>query len=100
MGQIFAATAKTMSGAFRGTRCGSWGFSGDPQKDRGAVFRIMAEPEGFEPSIRFNPYDDLANRCLQPLGHSSVKGFSSVFKALLQADPSESEIMLIFLYFR
>ncbi len=33
---------------------------------------VMAEPEGFEPSIRYNPYDDLANRCLQPLGHSSV----------------------------
>ena len=32
----------------------------------------MAEPEGFEPSIRYNPYDDLANRCLQPLGHSSL----------------------------
>ncbi len=32
----------------------------------------MAEPEGFEPSIRYNPYDDLANRCLQPLGHSSA----------------------------
>jgi hypothetical protein len=33
----------------------------------------MAEPEGFEPSIRYNPYDDLANRCLQPLGHSSAQ---------------------------
>ena len=32
----------------------------------------MAEREGFEPSIRCNPYDDLANRCLQPLGHLSV----------------------------
>ena len=34
--------------------------------------KVMAEPEGFEPSIRYNPYDDLANRCLQPLGHSST----------------------------
>jgi len=42
MGRIFAATVKTMSGAFRGTRCGNWGFSGDPQKDKGSVFRIMA----------------------------------------------------------
>jgi hypothetical protein len=33
---------------------------------------LMAEREGFEPSIRCNPYDDLANRCLQPLGHLSV----------------------------
>jgi hypothetical protein len=31
----------------------------------------VAETEGFEPSIRFKAYDDLANRCLQPLGHVS-----------------------------
>ena len=31
----------------------------------------LAETEGFEPSIRFKAYDDLANRCLQPLGHVS-----------------------------
>jgi hypothetical protein len=38
----------------------------------------MAETEGFEPSIRLTAYDDLANRCLQPLGHVSaglVEGF-------------------------
>ncbi len=32
----------------------------------------MAEREGFEPSIQVTPYDDLANRCLQPLGHLSA----------------------------
>ena len=32
----------------------------------------MAETEGFEPSIRLTAYDDLANRCLQPLGHVSA----------------------------
>jgi hypothetical protein len=32
----------------------------------------MAETEGFEPSIRLTAYDDLANRCLQPLGHVSM----------------------------
>lgn len=32
----------------------------------------MAERAGFEPAIRCYPYDDLANRCLQPLGHRSV----------------------------
>ena len=51
----------------------------------------MAEREGFEPSIRFNPYDALAKRCFRPLSHLSgcsalaskaawipcVKGFSS-----------------------
>jgi len=35
---------------------------------------VMAEREGFEPSIRYNPYDDLANRCLKPLGHRSTTG--------------------------
>lgn len=33
----------------------------------------MAEGKGFEPSIRFNPYNGLANRRLQPLGHPSAK---------------------------
>ena len=32
----------------------------------------MAETEGFEPSIRGKPYNGLANRRLQPLGHVSV----------------------------
>jgi hypothetical protein len=32
----------------------------------------LAETEGFEPSIRLTTYDDLANRCLQPLGHVSA----------------------------
>ena len=35
------------------------------------IFRGMAETEGFEPSIPLTGYDDLANRCLQPLGHVS-----------------------------
>ncbi len=33
----------------------------------------MAERRGFEPPIQFYPYNDLANRRLQPLGHLSVK---------------------------
>lgn len=28
---------------------------------------------GFEPTIRYNPYNDLANRRLQPLGHPSAR---------------------------
>ncbi len=36
------------------------------------LWQKMAETEGFEPSIRFKAYDDLANRCLQPLGHVSA----------------------------
>ncbi len=35
------------------------------------ISNLLAETEGFEPSIRCNTYDDLANRCLQPLGHVS-----------------------------
>jgi hypothetical protein len=37
----------------------------------------MAETEGFEPSIRLTTYDDLANRCLQPLGH--ISGSATAF---------------------
>ena len=33
------------------------------------------EREGFEPSIRCYPYNDLANRRLQPLGHLSVSAW-------------------------
>ena len=37
-----------------------------------AAARIkLAERGGFEPPIRFNPYNGLANRRLQPLGHLS-----------------------------
>ncbi len=31
----------------------------------------MAERGGFEPPVRFNPYNGLANRCFQPLSHLS-----------------------------
>ena len=33
----------------------------------------MAEREGFEPSVPLAEHDDLANRCLRPLGHLSKK---------------------------
>ena len=36
-----------------------------------AVDGILAETEGFEPSIPFSRYAHLANECLQPLGHIS-----------------------------
>ncbi len=32
----------------------------------------MAMREGFEPSVLLSKYDDLANRCLKPLGHLTV----------------------------
>ena len=31
----------------------------------------MAEIVGFEPTVEYKPYDDLANRCLKPLSHIS-----------------------------
>lgn len=34
----------------------------------------MAEGAGFEPAVRYNPYDGLANRWIKPLSHPS--GFS------------------------
>ena len=34
----------------------------------------MAEREGFEPSMEFNPHTPLAGERLQPLGHLSGKG--------------------------
>ena len=36
----------------------------------------MAEGMGFEPTIGFNPYNGLANRRLQPLGHPSARVIS------------------------
>ncbi len=35
-------------------------------------YQELEETEGFEPSIRYNPYNGLANRRLQPLGHVSL----------------------------
>lgn len=31
----------------------------------------LAEGGGFEPPVSYYEYGDLANRCLQPLGHPS-----------------------------
>src|SRR5262245_379487 len=40
----------------------------------GHVRRLLAETGGFEPPIRCDPYNGLANRRLQPLGHVSGDG--------------------------
>ena len=42
----------------------------------------MAEEGGFEPPVEFYPYDGLANRCLQPLGHSSRSGMECSSKII------------------
>jgi hypothetical protein len=36
---------------------------------------IMAEGGGFEPPKGISPFNDLANRRLQPLGHPSAASF-------------------------
>ena len=38
----------------------------------------ITERPGFEPGVRFYPYDGLANRYLQPLGHLSGSGSASL----------------------
>src|SRR2546421_5078784 len=38
---------------------------------KAVVYEEVAERGGFEPPIQFNPYNGLANRRLQPLGHLS-----------------------------
>ena len=37
-------------------------------------FWLLAEGEGFEPSIELTPYTELATQRLQPLGHPSAGG--------------------------
>ncbi len=34
---------------------------------------LSAERVGFEPTVQFNPYDDLANRSFRPLRHLSLQ---------------------------
>jgi hypothetical protein len=44
------------------------------RRDKGSLRneKILAERGGFEPPVRFYPYNGLANRRLQPLGHLSA----------------------------
>jgi hypothetical protein len=41
----------------------------------------MAERGGFEPPVRFNPYNGLANRHFRPLSHLSVIDYQRFTKA-------------------
>jgi hypothetical protein len=50
----------------------SWGPSSDESR--------LAEREGFEPSMEFNPHTRLAGECLQPLGHLSRAGQSRRYR--------------------
>ena len=44
----------------------------------------MAEGMGFEPTIRYNPYNGLANRRLQPLGHPSCHVYATLIPIAFQ----------------
>ncbi len=47
-------------------------YDADDLSPAPASGELDEEREGFEPSIRCYPYNDLANRRLQPLGHLSA----------------------------
>ena len=54
-----------------------------------ALQNLLAEREGFEPSIAVAHYAGLANLCLQPLGHLSE--LSDRYKAKIQKNVPRSK---------
>ena len=60
-----------------------------------ATPRKSAESEGFEPSVRFNPYVGLANRWFQPLTQLSV-GDAKIMRFALYKQVLASIILKIF----
>ena len=47
-----------------------------------AEVRYMAERQGFEPWVGYDPYNRLAGGCLQPLGHLSINiSYKNLFYA-------------------
>ncbi len=50
---------------------GNKGFEGF----EGLLILLSAERVGVEPTVQFNPYDDLANRSFRPLRHLSLIQF-------------------------
>ena len=49
-------------------------------------FSRFAERVGFEPTVQFNPYDDLANRSFRPLRHLSLYSYLRVAKVTLEIE--------------
>ena len=47
------------------------GFIGNTLTMKNFYKNFFAERVGFEPTVQFNPYDDLANRSFRPLRHLS-----------------------------
>ncbi len=53
---------------------GGWDSIRQPAEQfnpRSPFIKNLAERVGFEPTVQFNPYDDLANRSFRPLRHLS-----------------------------
>ena len=58
---------------------------------------LMAEREGFEPSVECEPYNCLAGSCLQPLGHLSAhRIFVSRLTVINQDNFSAPHLPLLF----
>ena len=52
----------------------------------------MAERGGFEPPVRYDPYDGLANRCFRPLSHlSAIIGYERNIITLFEITSSSFE---------
>ena len=52
----------------------------------------MAERPGFEPGVRFDPYNALAGRHLQPLGHLSAKAGDTLACIRMGMQPGERHL--------
>lgn len=78
------ALSKTLAQPRSGRAARTWGFYTKMKmlSRRAYGFRnfenyrlqVLAEMEGFEPSMRFKPHAPLAGEYLQPLGHISSQG--------------------------
>ena len=55
--------------------------------------KLFAERVGVEPTVQFDPYDDLANRSFRPLRHLSI----ILFKRFQDGKNSRSKITFTFL---
>ena len=49
-------------------------FAPGIRHQRNYYLELLAEGEGFEPSVVFTDYDGLANRWIKPLSHPSAGG--------------------------
>jgi hypothetical protein len=72
-----------VAGPWRAASTSGEGFKGAPATPGGII--IMAEREGFEPSVEVSPHTRLAGEHLRPLGHLSGPA-RTIFWFLFPAD--------------